>query len=125
MLLNIKEAGRVLEEKFSGSFVNVIKMADKSATKLIQLVVDNFTSYDDTAIFEGKKGFFEFENFGVTGSFLVYIYKRVQILVADLWACFEGQGYGAFYDIDKITMFADYRVPQVSLLSCKVNLIRG
>jgi hypothetical protein len=39
--------------------------------------------------------------------------KRAQIVVADLWACFEGTGYGEFYDIDKITMFADYRVPQI------------
>ncbi len=39
--------------------------------------------------------------------------KRAQIVVADLWACFDGAGYGEFYDIDKITMFADYRVPQI------------
>lgn len=29
------------------------------------------------------------------------------------WACFGGQGYGHFEDLDYITMFADYRVPQV------------
>lgn len=39
--------------------------------------------------------------------------KRAQIFVADLWACFEGESYGDFYDIDKITMFADYRIPQI------------
>ena len=39
----------------------------------------------------------------------MHILKRAQILVADLWACFEGQGLGAFTDIDTITMFADYR----------------
>lgn len=33
--------------------------------------------------------------------------------MADLWACFQGESYGAFRDIDKITMFADYRIPQV------------
>jgi hypothetical protein len=27
-------------------------------------------------------------------------------------ACFENKGYGEFKDIDEITMFADYRVPQ-------------
>lgn len=43
---------------------------------------------------------------------VVYLYKRAQILVADLWAAFQGRGYGAFDDIDAITMFADYRVPQ-------------
>jgi hypothetical protein len=32
--------------------------------------------------------------------------------VADLWALFEGKGRGQFDDIDTLTMFADYRVPQ-------------
>lgn len=39
----------------------------------------------------------------------VAFYKRAQILIADIWACFEGQGLGNFSDIDTITMFADYR----------------
>jgi hypothetical protein len=43
----------------------------------------------------------------------VSFYKRAQILIADLWSCFEGKGLGAFNDIDYITMFPDYRVPQV------------
>lgn len=37
------------------------------------------------------------------------IYKRAQILAADIWACFEGKGYGEFNDISSVTMFADYR----------------
>ena len=40
----------------------------------------------------------------------VSFYKRAQILVADIWACFEGKDYGEFHDIDTITMFADYRL---------------
>lgn len=39
----------------------------------------------------------------------VAIYKRAQILIGDIWACFRGQGLGQFNDIDTITMFADYR----------------
>lgn len=39
-------------------------------------------------------------------------YKRAQILIADIWACFDDQGLGHFEDIDTLTMFADYRVPQ-------------
>ena len=39
----------------------------------------------------------------------VYILKRVQILVADLWGCFQGIGLGKFDDIAELTMFADYR----------------
>lgn len=37
-------------------------------------------------------------------------YKRSQILVADLWACFQGEGYGKFNDIDTLTMFAGERI---------------
>jgi hypothetical protein len=33
--------------------------------------------------------------------------------VADLWAAFDGETFGEFDDIDKITIFADYRVPQM------------
>lgn len=43
----------------------------------------------------------------------VRILKRAQILVADMWACFDGEDYGEFYDIDKLTIFADYRIPQL------------
>ena len=45
--------------------------------------------------------------------------KRAQICVADLWAAFDGESFGEFDDIDKITMFADYRVPQIlNTLGC-------
>lgn len=44
---------------------------------------------------------------------MIRLMKRAQILVADLWACFDGVSYGEFRDIDKITMFADYRIPQI------------
>jgi hypothetical protein len=47
--------------------------------------------------------------------------------VADLWACFDGQGIGQFDDIDSITIFADYRVPQAlvyfGLLEYSSNLL--
>lgn len=41
--------------------------------------------------------------------FAVSFYKRVQILISDVWGACEGQGFGEFHDIDTITMFADYR----------------
>ncbi|KAH3850687.1 queuosine salvage protein-like [Dreissena polymorpha] len=96
----LQEAGKVLLQKFDGSFVNVIRLCEKSAQTLVQMIVENFPSYRDMTEFCGKT---------------VAIYKRAQILVADIWACFEGKGYGEFTDIDTITMFADYRIPQALL----------
>ncbi|XP_042552160.1 queuosine salvage protein isoform X2 [Dipodomys spectabilis] len=43
----------------------------------------------------------------------ISFYKRAQILVADTWSVLEGKGDGCFEDISSITMFADYRLPQI------------
>lgn len=61
----------------------------------------------------------------------VFLYKRAQIFVADLWGAFKGQNYGEFNDINSITIFADYIVPAVlrelgilkygSNLSCSID----
>lgn len=66
----------------------------------MNLLADDFACFRDETKFEGRRK-------------PVRFLKRAQILVADIWACFQGEGYGAFRDIDKITMFADYRVPQI------------
>ena len=85
-------------EKFGGKWETLVSSANQDASKLVELVVNNFTSYDDKCTFEGREVFFR---------------KRAQILVADIWACFENKGTGHFNNtIDAITMFADYRVPQ-------------
>ncbi|XP_047035965.1 queuosine salvage protein [Helicoverpa zea] len=94
----LHEVGAILLEKYNGTFVTCLKEANKSAVKLLEIIVDNFPCFRDEAVFEGQK---------------VALYKRAQILVADLWNFFGGSGWGEFTDIDKITMFADYRVPQV------------
>ncbi|EED13144.1 conserved hypothetical protein [Talaromyces stipitatus ATCC 10500] len=94
----MREAGQILDEKFDGSFVNCIYDANKSAAALVNLLADEFSCFRDEASFDGRT---------------VRFYKRAQILVADLWACFDGESYGEFNDIDKITMFADYRIPQM------------
>ncbi|XP_072715326.1 queuosine 5'-phosphate N-glycosylase/hydrolase isoform X2 [Ciconia boyciana] len=94
----LNESGTVLLEKFGGSFLTCVKMSEKSAQKLLRLVLENFPSYRDEALFEKKK---------------VSFYKRAQILVADTWSVLEGKGHGSFDDISSLTIFADYRIPQV------------
>jgi hypothetical protein len=39
--------------------------------------------------------------------------KRAQICVADLHAAFQGKQWGAFADLDRLTAFADYKLPQL------------
>ncbi|KAJ2546007.1 hypothetical protein EV175_005756 [Coemansia sp. RSA 1933] len=93
----LHEVGTVLRDKYQGLFSNVVRRSRGSAQRLVDLVVRDFACFRDEHVFQDRT---------------VQLYKRAQILVADIWACFEGEGLGRFYDIDGITMFADYRVPQ-------------
>ncbi|KAJ2714756.1 hypothetical protein H4R19_001559 [Coemansia spiralis] len=93
----VQEAGRVLIAQYGGRFANAVAQSGGSAQRLVELVVRDFSSFRDEHQFHGQT---------------VCLYKRAQILAADVWACFEGRGLGRFGDIDHITMFADYRVPQ-------------
>ena len=34
-------------------------------------------------------------------------------MAADLWLCLDGGKWGNFRDLDDLTMFADYRLPQI------------
>jgi hypothetical protein len=43
----------------------------------------------------------------------VFFYKRAQIVSADLHGALEGKGLGAFSDLESLTAFADYKLPQV------------
>jgi len=92
------EAGRVIADQFGGSIVKLIEQADGSAAYLVNSLAESFPCFRDETKFDGRR---------------VRLLKRAQIFVADLWAAFDGEGYGLFHDIDRITMFADYRIPQM------------
>lgn len=42
----------------------------------------------------------------------ISFHKRAQILVADFWGVMKARGKGDITNMDWLTMFADYRVPQ-------------
>ncbi|KAK4056552.1 hypothetical protein OIO90_002400 [Microbotryomycetes sp. JL221] len=97
----LRETGRTLCDRYNGSFAPLVEAANHSALKLIDLIVSTFACYDDKSLYPA------------TGQEPIYIRKRAQILIAETWAAFEGKGFGQFDDIDQVTMFADYRVPQI------------
>ena len=97
-LENVHEVGRVLLEHYDGQFANAVEQADHSAVRLVLLLVQQFPSFRDVASYRGHE---------------VRFFKRAQICVADLHGSFGGKGYGSFTDLDQLTAFADYKVPQV------------
>lgn len=92
----LTEGGRVLMEH-GGSFRSFISQAGNDARKMVQLIIDKIPSYRDEATYQGRR---------------VSFYKRAQILVADFWGIMAARGEGDITNMDCLTMFADYRVPQ-------------
>jgi hypothetical protein len=97
-LTNLREAGRVLQAHWQADIVHLVHAARESAVRTAALVVDSFPSFRDEAAYEGST---------------VAFWKRAQIFAADLYHAFSGKGWGAFPDIDRLTAFADYKLPQV------------
>ncbi|XP_042443279.1 queuosine salvage protein-like [Zingiber officinale] len=94
----LHEVGIELERSYEGQAANLVKAAGNSAARLVTLVTRHFPGFRDHSLYKGRQ---------------VFLYKRAQIFVADVWGAFKGQGHGKFYDIGSITIFADYIVPAV------------
>jgi hypothetical protein len=97
-LAHVHEVGRVLLERYDGQFARAVEKAGGSAVNLALLLAQEFSSFRDIAVYRDQE---------------VRFFKRAQICVADLYGAFSGKHWGAFTDLDKLTIFADYKLPQV------------
>lgn len=108
-VIRLQELGEALTcegNRFGGLAMNMVKSANNSAQQLVRLLLQYIPGFRDTSIYNGR---------------LVHLYKRVQILVGDVWAAYgrqttpgsSGRSVFCFTDIAQLTMFADYRVPQL------------
>jgi len=97
-LEHVREVGQALLRRWNGSFLLAIDQAGGSPVHLIEMVLHSMPSFRDVVRHDGQA---------------VRFYKRAQILVADLHSAFAETGPGAFHDMNTLTAFADYKVPQV------------
>lgn len=81
----LKDSAKVLKEKFSGKFINVLEKAQNDTLELIEIVCRNFKYFREPFL------------------------KRAQILPKDL-SYLNGL---KIKNLDDLTAFADYRLPQV------------
>ncbi len=88
-IANLQEAARVLKAKYGGHFKNVILASKHDALHLVKLVARDFSSFRDPFL------------------------KRAQIVTYDIYLMFEGKNLGNLKNIDKLTAFADYKLPQI------------
>lgn len=94
----LNELGRELRLSFGGQAATLVRAAGGYACRLVKLLTAHFPGFRDQAVYAGRQ---------------IFLYKRAQIFCGDVWGAFGGKGYGKFYDIENLTMFADYRVPVV------------
>lgn len=94
----LRELGAVLLRDYGGKAHHLVESIRGWAVDLARLLAKKLVSFRDTAVYRGRA---------------VYFYKRGQILAADLHNALRGRGWGAFRDIERLTAFADYKLPQV------------
>lgn len=94
---NLKETGSVLNDMFDGKVQNLLEESEYDAIKLVRLVYKNFKSFQDKTKYKSKDVFF---------------YKRAQIVAQDINLLLQKKGK-ALRNIDQLTAFADYKLPQI------------
>jgi len=94
----LRELGMVMVEKFQGRAANLVSEANGDALKFLDLILENFPSFQDVSIYNDQE---------------VYFQKRAQQLVADIFQLFDGIGFGEFKDTEELTACADYKLPQI------------
>lgn len=91
----LQEVGSIVAQKYSGDFFQVITKSKRdSAPELVDRIVGEFNSFDDSAQYAGEN---------------VYFHKRAQLLVSDL-------NYSlrlGLRDTHRLTACADYILPLV------------
>ncbi len=92
-LRGIREVGAVTQREFRDDFRYILDRAQYDALKLVDLVVNHFPSFEDSAVYRGQK---------------VEFSKRAQLLASDLDYSFAGLDNN-----DRLTACADYKLPQV------------
>lgn len=121
----------LVDQSFGGSFKGFLDEFHRrhhrqgSALDLVKMVVETFPTFRDQVWYQGRPGkdmlLPPSRRYSYTPT-IVYFWKRAQILVAELWAAFYPEtpsfphplfpGHSG-HRIHQLTMFADYRVPQI------------
>eukprot|EP01018_Ginkgo_biloba_P037482 Gb_09644 [translate_table: standard] len=99
--------------KFKNESSFLVIPIDHSSGGIVSDLYDISTKEQNELVESAAEMLYGFRDHSVYKGHQVFLYKRAQIFVADVWGAFKGQGYGAFHDIGSITIFADYIVPAV------------
>jgi hypothetical protein len=98
---SLNELGYFIKHKYNSSFTKFLEINEMSCINIVKTIADGVTTYRDETIYKGRQ---------------IFIYKRAQILSADLYYMLKELNEPIYLkDASELTMFADYRVPQILL----------
>jgi len=93
----LNDLGHYVLGAFDGRFAHLVEATQGSAERLVGLLA-HMSFFADVETWRGRA---------------VPFYKRAQLTAADLALAFDGQGWGRFADLHRLTIFADNLVPHV------------
>lgn len=76
---------------------NLLNLANNNCLDIAELLIKEISTFRDESFYKGKQ---------------VFLYKRAQIASADLYSSLKEKNINLI-NSDKLTMFPDYRVPQI------------
>lgn len=92
-----RETGQLLIERFDGRFVEAVESVNGRAWDLAALLLVSFDSFRDVSEHRNLPVFFA---------------KRAQITALDLSTAWVEHGHDPLIGLERLTAFADYRLPQ-------------
>ncbi|MBI4580504.1 MAG: hypothetical protein HY718_12425 [Planctomycetes bacterium] len=94
----LNEIGRTVVQQFGGKPVRLAEQAGFDAVRIACGLADVFESFRDVHAYDGRR---------------IAILKRAQIFAADLAVALEATEGPRVINLESLTAFADYRVPQI------------
>ena len=92
------EGGYVLLQKFNGQYSNVVEKSGYDALRLLRLIIDNFSYYNDQTYYH---------------STLLNFHKRAQLQVIMTHNLLETSKKKGLKNIESLIGCADYKLPQI------------
>lgn len=94
----VKEVSKFFLREYQGDPLLFLKSAENYSSNLVLKIYQEVPFFQDVSFYN---------------NFQVYFLKRAQILVSDIFGAFGGRGLGFFKDLDWLTAFPDYKLPQI------------
>lgn len=94
----LQSVSQTFIKKYRGDPLEIVSESRLSAAKFVRKIVTEIPSFRDEVITNNTK---------------IYFWKRAQILAGDIYGSFQGRGSGNFRDIEWLSAFPDYKLPQI------------